>query len=112
MALNRSKEEMRESNDCRKPHRIECLTYVDPAVYEKRRALTEAESLDESRKRVLGEIERLPPSLRTLEPAQNYPCTVSEALRRLAREVDTAQLQYSSPTTAENKSASSQGLQH
>lgn len=56
------------------------------------RRLSAPESVHELRQRALAEIKRLPASLLTLEHASNYPVTISEALRVLARQVDTAQL--------------------
>jgi nicotinate phosphoribosyltransferase len=55
------------------------------------RRVSAAESLQDSRKRALAEIKRLPRSLLTLEHAPAYPVTVSEALRDLTRQVDADQ---------------------
>jgi len=45
-------------------------------------------TLDQIRARAARELERLPESLRKLEPDASYPVEVSDALRRLAAEVD------------------------
>ena len=45
-------------------------------------------TLDQVRARAARELERLPESLRKLEPDASYPVEVSDALRRLAAEVD------------------------
>jgi len=50
-----------------------------------------AESLQEARRRALAEIKRMPRSLLALDHAPDYPVTVSEALLRLARQVDASQ---------------------
>jgi nicotinate phosphoribosyltransferase len=47
-----------------------------------------APSLAEIRARAARDLERLPEPLRRLEPGASYPVEVSEALRRLAAEVD------------------------
>jgi nicotinate phosphoribosyltransferase len=66
------------------------------------RRVSAGESLQDSRKRTLAEIKRLPPSLLTLEHAPDYPVDVSKALRDLASQVDVGQL--SCPQTIiENK---------
>ena len=54
--------------------------------------VTQSEPLDRQRQRTLEQIARLPKSRRTLEHAPEYPVTVAEAIRNLAREVDAAQL--------------------
>jgi len=74
------------------------------------RRVSATEPLHKLRQNALDQIKRLPPALLTLEPAPNYPVTVSEALRLLAREVDMAQLVF--PQTApENETALAQSLQ-
>jgi len=50
--------------------------------------LKPAPTLAEIRARAARELERLPEPLRRLEPAASYPVGVSDALRRLAGEVD------------------------
>lgn len=55
------------------------------------RRLSPAESLQQSRQRALGELKRLPESLKSLEAATPYTVTVSEALKNLAVEVDALQ---------------------
>jgi nicotinate phosphoribosyltransferase len=53
--------------------------------------LQPADRLPQARERCLRELERLPPPLRTLEPAAVYPVQVSDGLQRLAAEVDRRQ---------------------
>ena len=48
----------------------------------------EAPSLDRIRRRASAELDRLPAALKTLTSGPSYPVIVSEALRRLATEVD------------------------
>ena len=55
------------------------------------RRLSAAEPLERSRQRALGEFKRLPETLKRLEQGIEYPVTVSEALKKLAHEVDTIQ---------------------
>ena len=55
------------------------------------RRLSAAEPLERSRQRALGEIKRLPDTLKRLEQGTEYPVTVSAALKKLAHEVDTIQ---------------------
>ena len=50
--------------------------------------LKPAPTLAEIRARAARDLERLPEPLRRLEPAASYPVEVSDALRRLAGEVD------------------------
>jgi nicotinate phosphoribosyltransferase len=50
--------------------------------------LKPAPTLAEIRARAARDLERLPEPLRRLEPGASYPVEVSEALRRLAAEVD------------------------
>lgn len=50
--------------------------------------LKPAPTLAEARARSARELERLPEPLRRLEPAPSYPVEISDALRRLAVEVD------------------------
>jgi nicotinate phosphoribosyltransferase len=71
---------------------------------------TPSEPLDELRKRALEQIDRLPKSRRTLEHAPEYPVTVSEAIRRLAQEVDAAQAESDRQAAAGKKSVSEQRL--
>jgi len=52
------------------------------------RRLSAAEPLERSRQRARGELKRLPEALKCLERGPDYPVVVSEALRKLAREVD------------------------
>jgi nicotinate phosphoribosyltransferase len=55
------------------------------------RRIRAAVPLSESRQRALRELKRLPEPLRKLQTAPDYPVTVSEGLRKLAQEVDSAQ---------------------
>lgn len=59
-------------------------------VMRRGRRLAGAEPLDAIRKRCAGDLGRLPPALRGLEPATTYPVTVAPALRELAAAVDRA----------------------
>jgi nicotinate phosphoribosyltransferase len=52
------------------------------------RRLAQSPSLDEIRQRAKGELERLPETLRRLEPDASYPVEVGDDLIRLAEEVD------------------------
>ena len=52
-----------------------------------------SEALEKIRERALAQIRRLPRALLTLDHAPEYPVTVSEAVRSLAREVDAAQME-------------------
>jgi nicotinate phosphoribosyltransferase len=52
------------------------------------RRLTPSPSLTEARQRAAAELARLPEPLRRLEEAASYPVKISQALRRLAAEVD------------------------
>jgi nicotinate phosphoribosyltransferase len=52
------------------------------------RRLRPAPSLDEIRRHARRELERLPDSLRALEPATTYPVEIAEELKELAAEVD------------------------
>ncbi len=61
------------------------------AVMKGGRRLSPAESLQQSRQRALGELKRLPESLKSLEAAPAYTVTVSAALKNLAAEVDALQ---------------------
>jgi len=74
------------------------------------RRVSAAESLQKLRQSTLAQIKRLPRSLLTLDHAPNYPVTVSEALRVLARQVDMYQLPYPQ-MAAEDKAALAQSLQ-
>ena len=70
--------------------RLEGESLILPVMKEGRR-LAPAESLQQSRQRALGELKRLPESLKSLEAAPPYTVTVSEALKNLAVEVDALQ---------------------
>jgi nicotinate phosphoribosyltransferase len=50
-----------------------------------------ADDLLQARERCRRDLERLPQPLRALEPAAAYPVQVSDALQRLAAEVDRRQ---------------------
>lgn len=54
------------------------------------RSLCAAEPLDKLRQRALAETGRLPPALQSIEPAPEYPVTVSAGVRVLARALDLA----------------------
>lgn len=62
-----------------------------------------SEPLQKLRERALEEIRRLPQPLLALEHAPDYPVTVSEAIRKLAREVDADQLQTKLQTVSVNE---------
>ena len=70
--------------------RLEAESLITPVMKGGRR-LSPAESLQQSRQRALGELKRLPESLKILEAAPPYTVTVSEALKNLSVEVDTLQ---------------------
>jgi len=55
------------------------------------RRLDGLENLAQARRRASDELARLPKALRGLEPAEPYPVQVSDALRKLADQVDRAQ---------------------
>jgi nicotinate phosphoribosyltransferase len=57
-------------------------------VMQSGKRLKPAPTLAEIRTRAARDLERLPEPLRKLEPGASYPVEVSEALRRLAEEVD------------------------
>ena len=69
---------------------VEGEALIRPMMKDGRRLLA-AEPLERSRQRVLGELKRLPETLKRLEQGPEYPVTVSEALKKLAHEVDTIQ---------------------
>src|SRR5262249_8666376 len=48
----------------------------------------ETPSLDDIRARAASEIERLPESLRRLQPGARYPVTIADSLQKLAAETD------------------------
>jgi nicotinate phosphoribosyltransferase len=52
------------------------------------KCLEQSPTLAEIRARAARDLERLPEPLRRLEPDASYPVEVSDALRRLAAEVD------------------------
>ncbi len=54
------------------------------------RRLAPLPGLEEARAHVASELRRLPPTLRSLDPAPAYPVEVAAALRRLAEEADRA----------------------
>jgi nicotinate phosphoribosyltransferase len=54
--------------------------------------ISAAVSLKESRERCFNSLKRLPESLKSLARAPDYPVVVSEAVRQLARDIDTDQL--------------------
>lgn len=70
-------------------------------VMKQGRRLASPVPLAQSRQRALDQVERLPPDRTCLARADGYPVTVSEALKRLAREVDEMQAQQT--TLARNE---------
>ena len=62
-------------------------TLIQP-VMEQGRRLAAPVPLAQSRQRALAALKRLPEALTSLAHAPDYPVTVSDAVRRLAREVD------------------------
>ena len=82
---------------------------IQPFMKEGKR-ITPREPLDKLRQRALAQIDRLPKPRRTLAQAPEYPVTVSEAIRRLAQEVDAAQAASDRQAAAEKKSVSAQRL--
>lgn len=64
---------------------------IEPVMRQGRR-LGAQESLTEARQRTLRQLNRLPEALKKLERVGDYPVAVSDALQRLARDVDEAQL--------------------
>ena len=65
-------------------------TLIQP-VMEQGRRLAAPVPLAQSRQRASAELKRLPEALTSLAHAPDYPVTVSDAVRRLAREVDEVQ---------------------
>jgi nicotinate phosphoribosyltransferase len=65
-------------------------TLIQP-VMEQGRRLAAPVPLAQSRQRALAALKRLPEALTSLAHAPDYPVTVSDAVRRLAREVDEVQ---------------------
>jgi nicotinate phosphoribosyltransferase len=74
------------------------------------RRIGDAVPLAKSRQRALGELSRLPEPLRLLERGPDYPVVVSAALRRLAEEVDAAQLGVKSSEALEVKTVAEQTI--
>jgi nicotinate phosphoribosyltransferase len=73
---------------------------IEPVMRQGRRVGAQ-ESLIEARQRTLRELDRLPEPLKRLERVGEYPVAVSDALRKLAREVDEAQLRLQSSSQVE-----------
>jgi nicotinate phosphoribosyltransferase len=73
---------------------------IEPVMRQGRRVGAQ-ESLMEVRQRTLRELDRLPEPLKRLERVGEYPVAVSDALRKLAREVDEAQLRLQSSLQVE-----------
>jgi nicotinate phosphoribosyltransferase len=63
---------------------------IQPVMHSGKR-LSPTVPLAKLRERALAELSRLPENLRTIEPAQPYPVTVSPKLHELASEVDERQ---------------------
>jgi hypothetical protein len=59
--------------------------------------------LERSRQRALGELKRLPETLKCLERGPEYQVTVSERLKNLARQVEAIQSQSTTPDRQERK---------
>jgi nicotinate phosphoribosyltransferase len=76
---------------------------IEPVMRQGRRVGTRV-LLSKARDRTLGELNRLPEALRKLERAQEYPVLVSDALRKLAQDVDAMQRVLKSTTQLEKKS--------
>jgi nicotinate phosphoribosyltransferase len=68
---------------------------IEPVMRQGRRVGARV-SLAEARQRTLRELDRLPEPLKKLEHVGDYSVTVSDALRKLARDVDEAQLSLQS----------------
>jgi nicotinate phosphoribosyltransferase len=74
------------------------------------RRLSAAEPLERSRQRALGELKRLPETLKCLEHGPEYQVTVSERLKNLALQVDATQSQSTTPDRRERKPLSEQAV--
>jgi hypothetical protein len=74
------------------------------------RRLSAAEPLERSRQRALGELKRLPETLKCLERGPEYQVTVSERLKNLARQVDAIQSQSTTPDRQERKPFSERAI--
>jgi nicotinate phosphoribosyltransferase len=66
------------------------------------RRVSASEALVETRRRALNQLDRLPVALKGLERGPDYQVTVSEALKKLAREVDSMQADGTSRDRGEN----------
>lgn len=64
---------------------------IHPVMKDGRRSRSPV-SLGESRERTLRGFQSLPEALKKLTPAPEYPVTISQAVKKLAREVDVIQL--------------------
>jgi hypothetical protein len=60
-----------------------------------------AEPLVQARRRALEQLKRLPIALKRLERGPDYEVTVSDALKKLAQEVDARQAQSTNPDRGE-----------
>jgi nicotinate phosphoribosyltransferase len=89
--------------------RIEGETLIETVMKQGRR-LAPPVPLAQSRQRALGELKRLPETLRSLARGSEYPVTVSEALRQLAQEVDAMQVQSTTQDRSESPSPSPRAL--
>jgi nicotinate phosphoribosyltransferase len=89
--------------------RVEGETLIQPVMKQGRR-LAPPVPLAQSRQRALGELERLPEALRSLARGPEYSVTVSDALRRLAQEVDAMQAQSPTQERSESPLPSPQAL--
>jgi nicotinate phosphoribosyltransferase len=88
---------------------VEGETLIQPAMKQGRR-LAPPVPLAQSRQRALGELESLPEALRSLARGPEYSVTVSDALRRLAQEVDAMQAQSPTQERSESPLPSPQAL--
>jgi nicotinate phosphoribosyltransferase len=88
---------------------VEGETLIQPVMKQGRR-LALPVPLAQSRQRALGELERLPEALRSLARGPEYSVTVSDALRRLAQEVDAMQAQSPTQERSESPLPSPQAL--
>jgi nicotinate phosphoribosyltransferase len=82
---------------------------IQPFMKDGRR-IRATEPLNKLREHALEQIKRLPKPLRALEHGPEYPVDVSDAIRRLAQEVDAAQAESDRQAAAAKKSISEQRL--
>jgi nicotinate phosphoribosyltransferase len=70
-------------------------------VMQQGRRVSAAEPLVQARRRALEQLKRLPIALKRLERGPDYEVTVSDALKKLAQEVDARQAQSTNPDRGE-----------